>query len=1340
MRKITNIFLFLISGIHIAYALEGASPIFEKISIEDGMSQSDIKDIIQDNVGFMWFATNNGLNRYDGYSFSVFKQSQNRECGLSSNITNCLYTDKKGHLWVGTQNGVDCYVPALNKFHNYTQMYASDGKDSLGILRVQAIAEDGDSDIWITSAEYLGRLDTTTDKFIYYRLSDLAQDQAIAHIDDIAVTKNGAVLLGTNRGLYMLNKKTMNVHRLFSPHHIHHDTTVRIYDIHPDETENCIYLCTEAGVFVLDSDGNYLYEILHKGHSIAKATCIAKDYSKNKWIGTADKGIYCVHQNTVYHYIKDSRINTSLSSNEILSIYHDKSGILWIGTSTGGVNKFPLLKKPFHNINHDPFNENSLSHNTIRGLVIDNNNILWAGMRTNCINRIDLKHNSVTHHYIQDYPDIIISCLTKRNTRELWAGTSFGLFTFDMPTGNFRYFPVDGIPQHMTIINMVTDTLGRLWCGTSSGIFILANGKLVDVGSPTQRLLPNKHIRTLYKDRKGNIWVGTRDSGAYCFNMGTDSSFIPSIHYMSHLDNPFSISHNDISIFFEDWQGRLWIGTWGGGLNRLVDRQTGSFTHYTEEDGLSDNVIFSIHEDLSGALWLATYNGLSYFEPETGVFKVYTSQDGLLSNEFAVKASAQSQDGIIYLGSIHGITYFDPEKIKTYVSPMAKAAITSLRIFNNEIMPGTVYRDRIILPKAIFALDKIKLSYLDKLFSFDFASFSYIAPERNQFAYMLEGLDTEWNYVKSKHSASYSNLKPGKYRFLLKSSNSDGVWNEIPNVLSIEITPPFWQTIFAYILYVVICLLILVYFFYRFKKRMIAKSRSLVQKVRKDSEVQLYDEKMKFYINISHDLRTPLTLIIGLINRVDAILGENSPVKKQLNVMHRNAELLLRLITELLDLRKIETGNMEVKKTSGDIIPFTKNIFSIFEESARSQGISFLFRSEIDSLLVTADFDKTEKIIYNLLSNAVKFTKNNIEVGIYTLQKGTENNVVIYVRDNGKGISPREIDNIFQRFYQSKNSSGNTGSGIGLNIALEMARLQGGDLTVSSTEGEGTTFYLHIPANEEKLSLRQLSGDSDQINKSLVLVIDDNEDMRYYIGEILRTDFRIREAANGEEGIKLVHELNPDLVISDVMMPGMSGLELCEKLKKDPHTMEIPIILITAKNSDKERVSGLGKGADAYLIKPFAEEHLTVQVENLIKRRKAVYRQFKIEQLSTPKQITVTSAEEKMLLKVVSLIETHISDERYTIEALCSDLKISPMQLHRQMKRTIGDSPGKFIQNFRLSRAADLLQLHKMNVSEVAFAVGFSDPKYFRQCFKRKYGKTPLQYIHDAENKPDSMG
>lgn len=521
---------------------------------------------------------------------------------------------------------------------------------------------------------------------------------------------------------------------------------------------------------------------------------------------------------------------------------------------------------------------------------------------------------------------------------------------------------------------------------------------------------------------------------------------------------------------------------------------------------------------------------------------------------------------------------------------------------------------------------------------------------------------------------------------------------------------------------------------------MIAKSRSLVQKVRKDSEVQLYDEKMKFYINISHDLRTPLTLIIGLINRVDAILGENSPVKKQLNVMHRNAELLLRLITELLDLRKIETGNMEVKKTSGDIIPFTKNIFSIFEESTRSQGISFLFRSEIDSLLVTADFDKTEKIIYNLLSNAVKFTKNNIEVGIYTLQKGTENNVVIYVRDNGKGISPREIDNIFQRFYQNKNSSGNTGSGIGLNIALEMARLQGGDLTVSSTEGEGTTFYLHIPANEEKLSLRQLSGDSDQINKSLVLVIDDNEDMRYYIGEILRTDFRIREAANGEEGIKLVHELNPDLVISDVMMPGMSGLELCEKLKKDPHTMEIPIILITAKNSDKERVSGLGKGADAYLIKPFAEEHLTVQVENLIKRRKAVYRQFKIEQLSTPKQITVTSAEEKMLLKVVSLIETHISDERYTIEALCSDLKISPMQLHRQMKRTIGDSPGKFIQNFRLSRAADLLQLHKMNVSEVAFAVGFSDPKYFRQCFKRKYGKTPLQYIHDAENKPDSMG
>lgn len=1321
MGYIKRLFAFLL-GLGI-FSGAAARPAFEKLSIEDGLSQSDITAVVQDAAGFIWFATNNGLNRYDGYEFVSYKREYDDPESISSNTIFALEASEDGSLWIGGKNGIDRYDIEYDRFRHFPRAYTADG-DSLRIQRVNALHITSGGEVWIGVREHLCRFDRAAECFVCIPLKDASGEAVSIRINSIASNGRGDLLLGTHRGLYSADPRTGALRRLFVPSRGGRtDVPPGVSQVRFDAEENVLYAGCEEGLFVLDDQGRLLYEVTCQGEPIRQVSALLKDSEKMKWVGTRAQGLYRIYQNRVERFRHDPFDPSSLSCDDVLSLFEDRSHVLWVGTSTGGVNKWSLHRRPFRNFGSDRRDPHSLSDNVIRGMYVDDEGIVWAGTKDGCLNRLDPVSGRAEHYAVA--PGVKVTTVIPRDERRLWIGTGSGLYIFDKRRRRFDLQKISGLNPRVFVGALFTDSRGRLWLGSYTGIHVVEDGRVVETLSVKNGLLSDNNIRVVYEDSHGRIWIGTRDRGMNCTTLDprSDSTRV----FRRKEGRSASLSHDDVSALFEDSRGRLWVGTWGGGLNLLEDPQQGRFKVYTERNGLSDNVIFSIAEDLSGQLWISTYNGLSCFDPQTETFRNFTFYDGLPSNEFSVKAHYRTADGTIYLGGIGGITIFDPEEVKKPCAPPAEVAITSLSIFNSAITPKHLYGKRRILERALFATDHLTLSYEDRSFTLGFVSFSYAAPSRNRFAYMMEGLDQGWNYVDGKHSITYSNLRPGRYVFKVKGSNADCVWNERPAELHIRIRPPLWFSTGALAAYALLTLVLLgtaIYHIVRGQKR---RSRRMIQRVKHKSLQEVYNEKMRFYTNISHELRTPLTLIVGLIDKIGSTLGEGSPVSEQVNTVRRNADMLLRLINELLDLRRIESGNMEVRRHRRDAVLFVRSVCSAFEEHLRSRNIALLVKSSVDSFPLSADWEKTEKILYNLLSNAMKFTRNIIEVSIGAEYDEGRQWLTLCVRDNGDGVAFEEREKIFTRFFQSRGVR--EGTGIGLHLALEMARIQGGDLTVSGGPGQGASFLLRLPVPEECAgTLPEEAAAGGDSAKPLLLVVDDNDDMRYFLREILSDDYRIVDAADGESGFLSATEFLPELILCDVMMPNVDGLTLLQRLKSDPATAHIPIILITADNSEDSCIKGLGLGADGYLVKPFSEEYLKSQISNVFSCRRRLSDRVRLELLSQPGEVAITSAQERLLLRIVTLVEQHVADEGYDVQRLSEDLHISRMHLHRQLKRMLNVSPGEFIRNFRLTRAADLLKQEKIDISEVAYMVGFGTPKYFRVCFRARFGMSPLEY------------
>ncbi|MGB5848798.1 MAG: two-component regulator propeller domain-containing protein, partial [Ignavibacteriaceae bacterium] len=1063
------------------------------------------------------------------------------------------------------------------------------------------------------------------------------------------------------------------------------------------------------------------------------------------WVGTAGRGLskYNKARGKIIHYKKEYDNTKSLNSNTIHPIFEDDSGILWIGTSEGGLNKLDRKKGFFTHYKHKPDNLNSLINNDVFSIIEEKPGLLWIGSRGG-LSRFDIKKNQFM---------------------------------------NFKYDSKN--PQSLNydyVYSLHIDRSNNLWIGTIGGglnkLILNENKKAPPVFTHYKNNLNDPHsisgnsVTAIYEDNDGFLWVGA--DGLNKFDKRKEKFF----RFQHDPNNPNSLSNNLVSTIYQDKNGVLWIGTEGGGLNKLVpgdnEESPHTFIHYREKDGLSNNRILGILEDDHQNLWISTRNGLSKFNPkevdDKGVtlpsaFKNYYSYDGFQGNVFNPMSYFKNNRGEMFFGGINGFNAFYPDSLKENLTIPA-VVITDFKVLNEDYKLDT----------SITEINQIVLSYNENFFSFDFAVLDYTTPENNNYAYKLDGLDNDWNYVDNRNFAHYTNLSPGKYVFCVKGSNNNGIWNEKGTSIIIIITPPWWATWWSYTIYASLLFgLIYILRRYELNRQNLKHSWEL-----KRSEAENYQEidrmKSRFFANISHEFRTPLTLIKGPVQQM--LSGDfKGNIEKQYKIILRNTNRLMQLINQLLDLSKLDSGQMTLKTSPENMLPLLKGLTQSFESLAKQKNITLQFQSSDTDIIAYIDRDKFEKIVINLLSNAFKFTPDggyvSVSVNLQVLKThfGSEitgmrskddetTSVKIAICNSGPGINPEQLNKIFDRFYQADDSSVRTqeGTGIGLALTKELVELHHGEIKVDSEPGTSTTFTIRLPLGKEHLLPEQIIEtsaevssdikiDSDLVESSLspeskaettshqrdkdfptLLIVDDNPDMRNYMHESLESNYKIIEAENGEVGIQQALKHSPDMIISDVMMPKMDGFQFCSKIKKDERTSHIPVILLTAKASGESKIEGLETGADDYLTKPFDTRELQVRIKNLIEQRRKLQEKFRREIIVNPGDITVTSIDEQLLQRAINAVENNISDPDFDTTTMAKEVGVSRMLLHTKLKALTGLSTGEFIRTLRLKRAAQLLKQGSGNVTQIAYDVGFQSLSYFAKTFRKQFGQSPSHY------------
>jgi signal transduction histidine kinase/DNA-binding response OmpR family regulator/streptogramin lyase len=893
---------------------------------------------------------------------------------------------------------------------------------------------------------------------------------------------------------------------------------------------------------------------------------------------------------------------------------------------------------------------------------------------------------------------------------------------------------------------MLVDSRGVLWVGTTyAGLnkFDRESGKFTRYQSNPNdpNSLSYNVVNIIYEDSEGVIWVGT-DEGGICQLDPNTNKFKT---YRSLVEDQ---NASIIMSIYEDKKRNFWVGTYKTGIH-LFDRKKGtSIKNYDERDGLANNLVCAILEDDSGNLWISTGNGLSKFNPATETFRNFGISDGLAGSFFNYRSAYKNKKGEMFFGSDFGLNVFHPNNIKDDPDPPL-VQIANISLFNK---PG----ERLKFDGFISELNEVKLSYDQNDLRFDFVGLHFSEPARNTYKYILEGFDRDWVDAGTQRNAVYTNLDPGEYVFKVTAANRDGVWNEEGTSILVIITPPWWATTWAYIIYALIILSV-IYFTWKLQlKRIRIKHDYEMSKFEAEKMHEVDELKSRFFANISHEFRTPLTLIFGPAK--DVLEETNEPkTKKNVGIIKSNASRLYNLVNQLLDLSKLESGKMKLEVSEQDIIPMLKGIFLSFTSFAERKKITLKFNTIEESLKVYIDRDKVEKIINNLLSNAFKFTPEGGKIDFIVEKLISE--VEIRITDNGIGIPKERIDKIFDRFYQvdGSHTRQGEGTGIGLSLTKELVELHKGKIKVESKEGEGTTVMLQLPLGKDHLKPEEIVEKGIQeeapqvveeiefisetnnvkdkteidvlleMEKPLLLIVEDNSDVRSYIISHLEEDYRIQEAVDGEDGLEQALNHIPDLIISDVMMPKMDGFQLCNKLKTDEKTSHIPIIMLTAKATSKDKIKGYETGADDYIMKPFDAKELKARIQNLIALRRKLQKKFNDNDYNVPKELS--EVDEKFIKKVLTVINKHKSKEKFSVEELRKETYMSTRHLQRKVMALTGKSPIQLIRSIRLNNARKQIKENKGTIAEIAYNLGFSSPAYFTKCFKDEFGYSPTDLI-----------
>ena len=1372
---------------------------FEHLTVQDGLSDNRVFSIIQDNKGFIWFGTYDGLNRYDGYRFKIYRNNPNDSLGLSANRIQALFEDNLNELWIGTSGGGLCrYDRDNDRFIRYNS--DKDNPKSLCSDYINSIFQTDNNDLWIATNYGLNRFNRESNDFKRYLPDDknLPFDDNENYIGDITQDENGQIWIGSwNQGLFKYNPGNDNFEK-YKPKQKYARTFTNKF------SENLItshwkgnsYLWFPSfrnGLFKINLSND---EIVHYQHQPYNPFSIrnnliysiyqAEDENELLWIGT-EFGLdqFNIRTERFAHYQHQPENSFSRNYDPVWAIFKDKSGLMWVGTAHG-VCKFVPNTAKFKTIQIETGNPEGLSGGFVWAIqeskVREDRSVIWIGTDDGLFsfNRTSgqftkYKHkpeniNSLSNNSITE---IIQSELGDRTV--LWVCTMNGLNKIDLKTEEItRYYIPNNDPVYNQMYTMCEDKRGIIWIGTQTSFLFSFDPEQEQF---TQYPFKFGIIRRLYADSSSVLWIGTTN-GLHKFNTVTKKEK----GYYHIAGDLKSISNNSIRSIIKDKNGILWLGT-GRGLNKF-DHATETFICFDEKDGLISNRVRAVLEDRNGNLWLGTDKGISIFDPNSKEFRSFTTSDGIHDNEFW-GATHKNNQGELFLGGRNGITYFHPDSIKenNYLPPVV---LTDFQIFNKSIKPDQDSP----LKKQVSEVSEITLSHEQSIFSLEFAALEYRKPDKIRYAYKMEGVDPDWVYTDAtRRFVTYTHLNAGKYVFQLKASNSDGIWNEQGISVKISILPPWWKTWWAYFGYAII-IIATIYVLRRYElSRQRFKHQMELEHVEAEKLQELDSMKSRFFANISHEFRTPLTLIKGPIERWLPEI-EKKEMKRDFEMTQRNTNRLLRLVNQLLDISRLESGKMKLQARSENVVELTRQLTMAFESFASVNDIELRFVAPNEHISVYLDREHYEKIIINLISNALKFTSTGGEVKVELSFRGDlaearstrqsrfdkgdeiassdihrirkdENNtgfVEIKVVDTGSGIPSDKLPHIFDRFYQGDDSytKDTQGSGIGLALTKELVELHHGEIEVSSEVSKGTQFTIRIPLGKDHLNLEEILppleetvithvSPEDMIKEetdvstfhkttsskedSIVLIVEDNPDMRTYIRDTLVDFYKVVEAAEGQEGFEKAAEIIPDIIISDVMMPEMDGFQFCKKIKADLPTSHIPVILLTAKSSGESKVEGLETGADDYLTKPFDARELQVRVKNLIEQRERLRERFQEQIIIQPSDVTATSMDGRFLKRAIEFVEAHLDDTALDVRQFSKEMALSRSQLNRKLKALTKQSGTEFIRCLRLKRAAQLLKRRTGNISEIAYEVGFTNPSHFAEHFRKLFGVSPSKYI-----------
>ena len=1331
---------------------------FELLSTKDGLPSNWVDAILQDRQGFIWFGTFHGLARYDGYEFRNFSGNPLDTNSIGNRRVFDLVEDSNESLWAVAENGLfnlnrnSGKLKRIRIAPNRSQVTRLLNADSLlwintgvelftfnkhtkGVKRyphdpyekksfIYTIFEDNAGSIWISTSDGLKRLDTATETF---RRFSLGKPQYYNQVIDAHVDEQGIIWLLSLFDLSSLDPLTR---------------TVKKYQSN---------LSAAAGGF---------------------QWTLCEDSNGYLWIGSWQKDIIVFNPKTErFARVQPSPNDPhSLPENIIRKIYRDRSGNLWFGTSHNGVAKLAVHAAPFKQYDlGDTYNVSAIAEDSSGSLFVGTwGDYVLREKKSGGFRKLPIPVGKpLSGTILKLYAD-------RKGT--VWGGSlESALIRFDAVTDGFKFVPVS-----RGIAAIFEDSAHRLWVGTegapSLGIYDRQEGtfRFLNTDSTFGKIRTDV-IKTFLEDSRGSLWIGGSKGLFRIDNIdkwgGEPNPNLNIVHYRHNPDDSTSLSSNSVLCLYEDQGGNLWVGT-GVGLNKF-SRDKEEFTRFFIADGLPSDQIDKILEDNKGNLWLSTPVALCWVDlsGESPHFRNYDFNG-------SVNTIYKRRSGEILVGTTKGFLGFFPDSLRDNPN-IPPVAITGFKINNKSLQLDTTIsrKKHIILPHD------------QNFFSLEFAALEFTAPEKNQYAYMMEGLETNWNYIRTRRFGNYTNVAPGSYLFRVKASNNDGVWNEEGTSLRITILPPWWETWWAYSIYVALILGTL-YGLRRYElSRQRFKHHLELKNVEAEKFLELDKMKSHFFANISHEFRTPLTLIKGPIERWLPEI-ERPEMRQDFEMTQRNTNRLLKLVNQLLDISRLESGKMKLQARSENIVELTRQLTMAFESLASVNDIELRFTSPEEPITVYVDREHYEKIITNLLSNALKFTPKGGKVivdcgfGIADLSKSPAKEqpkiqnpkseigefVRIGVKDTGAGIPAGHLPHIFDRFYQAGDSYAKDlqGSGIGLALTKELVELHHGKIEVVSEVGQGTEFTIWLPLGKEHLQENEIAdfgiriSDQKEENASLelsepmvesnalkkpsieksaipnpkseiVLIVEDNPDMRSYIRELLVESYKVVEATDGQKGFEKAAEIIPDIIVSDVMMPVMDGFQFCEKIKTDERTSHIPVILLTAKSSGESKVEGLETGADDYLIKPFDSAELKVRLKNLIEQRRKLRERFRQEITLEPNEIAITSADAQFLQKVMDAVEQNIESE-YGVAELSNEVGMSRSQLHRKIRALTDQSPVEFIRCIKLKRAAALLEQHSGNISEIAYQVGFNNPAYFAECFHKLFGVSPKEYSTQSKN------